>query len=751
MGSNPLPPSSPPWTSAESSHLHPPKRLSFRGSSGDLKSVPPDRVSVREANGSRLRAVSDEFRINPSGGHMRHVRVHAQRRPATRSLTAVLLASALLLTGSGTALAEGGALAQEPAEIAADQPSGAPETGSADAERSDAEAAGTGSAEQTHSASSESNQDDESDQDDVSAVAGSEEAGAADSGRDGDAAGATEPETNSTDATQSDGDDATIETEVDEAADLSPMSVPNPSGDSAVITVKVGGDRTGNTTVGGLHGAKLRLYDGGNSGPTQPVNEDWAECISDGDGDCSFTIPETRARETERGRCLRSFLGFCFEWEEIVITPGGENYDRRFWVVLESAPQGWNANEILVTGETNSQQATDYHFRTGTELRAGTTYRSTSHFMTGSGDSNREASTGTWQLSRANPTLPLTCEGGLNVALVLDLSGSVAQAGATQDLKNAAIGFTQALEGNGSSIALYTFATTAPRNNGNSGRNYALMPIDGNVQTITNRINNYVADGGTNWDRGIYQVAQSNNDYDLAVVVTDGLPTFSGTGSNPSGPGSFTRFIETEQAVYSANALKSQGTRTLAVGVGSGISGNPANLAAVSGPTRYSSGASINTADYFQASWQNLTPLLEDVARGATCQAGVTVTKIAEPYGGSPAPASGWDFNVTRTGGSGHLTPADTQTTNQDGQVEYTVQFDSMTATASMRVAELASQAQTADGWRLDQVTCQVNGEPVATTIENHGVTIAGLGVGDDAECIFTNVQRLIPGIEEIG
>src|SRR5690625_3875831 len=134
--------------------------------------------------------------------------------------------------------------------------------------------------------------------------------------------------------------------------------------------------------------------------------------------------------------------------------------------------------------------------------------------MTGSGDSNREASTGTWQLSRANPTLPLTCEGGLNVALVLDLSGSVAQAGATQDLKNAAIGFTQALEGTGSSIALYTFATTAPRNNGNSGRNYALMPIDGNVQTITNRINNYVADGGTNWDRGIYQVAQSNNDYD---------------------------------------------------------------------------------------------------------------------------------------------------------------------------------------------------------------------------------------------
>src|SRR5699024_6903174 len=100
---------------------------------------------------------------------------------------------------------------------------------------------------------------------------------------------------------------------------------------------------------------------------------------------------------------------------------------------------------------------------------------------------------------------------------------------------------------------------------------------------------------------------------DLAIMVTDGLPTYY--GPNASGLGNDTRFIEVEQAIYSANALKEQDTRVLAVGVGDGISGSPANLAAVSGPSGYSAGQSANEADYFQASWSALEPLLSEIAK----------------------------------------------------------------------------------------------------------------------------------------
>ena len=44
--------------------------------------------------------------------------------------------------------------------------------------------------------------------------------------------------------------------------------------------------------------------------------------------------------------------------------------------------------------------------------------------MLGTGNTVPTASGGIWQNSRANPVLPTEC--GLNVALVLDVSGSVA-------------------------------------------------------------------------------------------------------------------------------------------------------------------------------------------------------------------------------------------------------------------------------------------------------------------------------------
>lgn len=524
------------------------------------------------------------------------------------------------------------------------------------------------------------------------------------------------------------------------APGVTPMAVPNPSGNSAVITVKVGGDRTGASSVAGLQGVRLRLHEGTSSGPTARVQAGWAECVSDSSGDCSFVVPETQEEVRE---CVSWFIG-CWEWR--TVAPAGVNRDKQFWVVQESAPAGWYLSGTLVTGGATGQQATPYRFRTGSQLRAGSTYRAGSAFMTAGDSSTRTGSSATWQVSRDNPKLAQTCEAGLDVALVLDLSGSVANAGAVGDLKASAIAFAEALEGTGSRLALFTFADYAPRNSTSTGQNYpTLLPVDGNLGTIRSRINGYAAGGGTNWDRGIHQVAQNSQHFDLAIVVTDGLATFSGTSA--AGPGNFTRFTETEQAIFSANALKAKGTRLLAVGVGDGINGDAANLRAVSGPTGHVAGASANSADYFQTGWQQLAPLLENLAKGATCQATVTVEKVAQPYGGQPAPAAGWAFATTATGGV--VAPTGQQVTGASGEVRYTVRFDRPdAAAATVRIEERATAGQQAAGWNLTGVTCTVNGEGRAGSRDGSAVVLPGVTAGDDVVCTFTNVQTREPGIE---
>ena len=66
--------------------------------------------------------------------------------------------------------------------------------------------------------------------------------------------------------------------------------------------------------------------------------------------------------------------------------------------------------------------------------------------------------------------------------------------------------------------------------------------------------------------------------YDVALVLTDGNPTYYGPTAR--GPGNFTRFIEVENGIFSANALKARDTRVLAVGIGA-VGASKDNLASV--------------------------------------------------------------------------------------------------------------------------------------------------------------------------
>ena len=105
-------------------------------------------------------------------------------------------------------------------------------------------------------------------------------------------------------------------------------------------------------------------------------------------------------------------------------------------------------------------------------------------------------------------------------------------------MKAASNSFVDALTGTPSQVSTFTFASNAPA----AGTNNATLPLTSvstaaGATAVKNRINGMSKpggnDGGTNWDRGIYQVAQSASSFDVLMVITDGNPTFYGDSRGP--------------------------------------------------------------------------------------------------------------------------------------------------------------------------------------------------------------------------
>jgi large repetitive protein len=440
---------------------------------------------------------------------------------------------------------------------------------------------------------------------------------------------------------------------------LSPSAtatVPSPTGNNAVITVKVGGDRSGVSNVTGVAGAILGLFTTATA--TTPV-AGFGTCTSDSDGDCNFTVPNAQT--------------------------GGANRDKRFYVKEITAPPGYFANATLATG-TSPVTSTSYSFQTGTELRAGKTYSSQSDFMFATGSANNAASGGVWQNSRTNPTLPPQC--GLRVAIVTDLSNSV---GADLvNLKAAANAFVQALVGTPTTVSLFTFATQGPAAGASNINRPAFYPVStqSGANTVMGFINGLTLpggnDGGTNWDRGLAQVAEAKQHYDIAVVITDGNPTFYG---NPTqGPGNRSRFAETENGIFSANAIKAEGTRMLAMGVGSGVSGPADNLRSISGPTP--------NDDYSQSSdYAAAGQILRAFALGR-CVGSITVVKQIVPPTAPPGsiagavPAGGWQFDASSSNSGLTIAPTSGQTAIGTGAINFGLSFAGGVTSAPAAFAE---------------------------------------------------------------
>jgi|GEM_PF-801515 len=493
-------------------------------------------------------------------------------------------------------------------------------------------------------------------------------------------------------------------------AEISPMAIPAPTATTAVISVRVGSDRIAGTPISatGLAGVTLRLSSS-STNPSAWSAYPWATCISDAAGDCSFTIPIKTSGITDST---------------------GMFHDQFPWVHQVSAPTGYHLVTNMRVGAGDGSGSIDfpYRFQVAQRVSANTVYQSTStafRFMITSTDpADQNTSAGTWQVARNNPAVQQRC--GLNYAVLMDLSGSINATELAQS-KSAVDTFIDALVGTPSSVALFNFDGTSPANATEPN-----LPTLRSVRTtaeataVKSSYASWVTGSGTNWDAGLYAVATAAPAYDVVVVITDGNPTQFGSTVPDRTTSSPNRVRDNEAGIFSANLVKAEGTRVVAVGVGPGAAGISAlNLQAISGP--------VANSDYYQVSdFVLLADQLATLARGQ-CDATIDVLKRVIPAGAvipaNPtaaqldaisAPAEGWTITGTTTASGVSIgTPAGPYTTDEDGIATIPLRFTHPTTTGPVTVREV-QQA----GFELQPVTVS--------------------GTARNAECVNTNTGGVV-------
>jgi von Willebrand factor type A domain len=298
--------------------------------------------------------------------------------------------------------------------------------------------------------------------------------------------------------------------------------------------------------------------------------------------------------------------------------------NKTYTITQTGVPAGWYANPDLVAGSGGSNTPRAYD----TLSVAVGTGNVTIPVAAPNSDTSPTARSGTWAESLGDPALPAAC--GLRIALLIDLSSSITSK-LLPTYKAAARAFVESLKGTPSSIALYTFGTTSPAPSTSGSNNANLTPpvstaTQAGVDTLVSKINGLTVppSSGTNWDTGLWRIVQDNPayHYQSAFVLTDGDPTFYGPTGN-GGRGNMTRFAEIENAVFSANALKNQGTKVISVGIGGQLRDLPyvQNIRAISGP--------VADQDYYNTDFLLLSHTLTQLAL-QNC-AGLDVTKTAAP------------------------------------------------------------------------------------------------------------------------
>jgi LPXTG-motif cell wall-anchored protein/uncharacterized repeat protein (TIGR01451 family) len=408
-----------------------------------------------------------------------------------------------------------------------------------------------------------------------------------------------------------------------------------------------------------------------------------------------------------------------------------------------------------------------------------------------------------------NPTMPDSC--GTNVTLVLDASGSIQSSDAVSTVRNAGEAFLDALADTGSFARVTQFATltqqlapqtevtTASLQSGGVFR----QAIDGYYNPQPPRpsgvtIHRYDGSGDpasasnwtesnssiqyTNWDASLDQAgAVQIRPTQLVVYVTDGDPTaynfdqagdpFPADDVGMNTDKDQAAAVTINRAIEEANQIKTGGTRMLAVGVGSAVTGNQASidrLVQIAGPqtvTDQTIGTitSINQVDVaLVKDFDKLAQFLRAVV-SQLCSPSLTIRKLAQTSDDADyVPAAGWQFTTTPTvaGGTfqwilpdsdaaqrvrcGNPTNPDDQAprtcpTNASGLANFQWEPDPSTAASSAAIVETVQPDYTAGRPGADNDwTCKFKDITGAVTTESGELTNNGFTLDVDPQDIIT-------------
>jgi uncharacterized repeat protein (TIGR01451 family) len=387
-----------------------------------------------------------------------------------------------------------------------------------------------------------------------------------------------------------------------------------------------------------------------------------------------------------------------------------------------------------------------------------------------------------------NPDLDVAC--GLDILVILDESGSIANAGATEDVRRAFRSFTQALKNTGSRMAVTEFSTVArlplP---GAAARNYTTVTDNSIANIFDPYINgDFNPNGSTHWEDafrvGRYFLPRPSQETPhLTVFITDGDPNkiirHDRVTFDPGNPVLAENEYELkvpltenetvsadenpakDRAVPNANALKTQGSHILTVAVGEGLQSQSSlnRIIAVSGPDVFPDTDptfDISTTDVYR---EEDFALLEDALRDAAfqlCAPSVTVEKLVDhnpnPAAENLQPGQDWEMTaeVAPEPASWVLPPGSTGTTatgttGADGFVNF--QWNTSAPTDSTITVTEALQ----DGFVNDpaETACTfiTPDDPDPAPLPGFDATIGGFSgtVPDSAIVTCRLVNRVVP------
>lgn len=303
-----------------------------------------------------------------------------------------------------------------------------------------------------------------------------------------------------------------------------------------------------------------------------------------------------------------------------------------------------------------------------------------------------------------NPELSQAC--GLDIALVIDSSGSIDTA-ELSEMKNAFKSFVaDLLPGTPSMFSVTDFDNTAS----------VLQTFTSDVSLINNAIDIPASGGSTNWQDGLskafgtFDPRSEPGHPNLIVFASDGEP--NKYGNNYGSGADFSQYAF-DQAVEQANIIKSGGIRIITLGISLSAEGAD-HLKAISGVDAY------YDVEDFAALSGTLRALAADLCGGT-----VTVTKLIDADGdmlttADRLPGAGWEFKI-----SGNL-----DTTGQDGK-SAAWKVDSGTHD----VEEIGSQ-----DYFLAEAYCS----GAANNWVASGTKITGLEISDSdiVSCVFINSPK---------